>query len=41
MCIRDSNLTAEQVESLRKGKLYIQIDSEKASDGNLWGWLLR
>ncbi len=35
------NLTAEQVESLRKGKLYIQIDSEKASDGNLWGWLLR
>jgi hypothetical protein len=40
------NLTAEQVESLRKGKLYIQIDSEqnhseKAPDGNLWGWLLR
>jgi hypothetical protein len=35
------SLTAEQVESLRKGKLYIQIDSEKAPDGNLWGWLLR
>jgi hypothetical protein len=35
------NLTAEQTESLRKGKLYIQVDSEKASDGNLWGWLLR
>jgi hypothetical protein len=34
-------LTAEQVESLRKGKLYIQIHSEKAPDGNLWGWLLR
>ncbi len=34
-------LTAEQVESLRKGKLYVQIHSEKAPDGNLWGWLLR
>jgi CHRD domain len=34
-------LTAEQMESLRKGKLYVQIDSEKAPDGNLWGWLLR
>jgi len=34
-------LTPEQVESLRKGRLYIQIHSEKAPDGNLWGWLLR
>ena len=34
-------LTVEQVESLRKGKLYIQVHSEKAPDGNLWGWLLR
>jgi hypothetical protein len=34
-------LTPEQVESLRKGKLYIQIHSEKAPEGNLWGWLLR
>lgn len=34
------NLTPAQVESLRKGKLYIQIHSEKAPDGNLWGWLL-
>jgi hypothetical protein len=34
------DLTPEQVESLRKGKLYIQIYSEKAPDGNLWGWLL-
>jgi len=33
-------LTPDQVESLRKGHLYIQIDSEKAPDGNLWGWLL-
>ena len=29
-----------QLESLRKGHLYIQIASEKAPDGNLWGWLL-
>jgi len=34
-------LTPEQIESLKKGKLYIQIHSEKAPDGNLWGWLLR
>ena len=33
-------LTAEQVESLRKGRFYVQINSEKAPDGNLWGWLL-
>lgn len=35
------NLTPEQLVSLRKGRLYMQIHSEKASDGNLWGWLLR
>jgi hypothetical protein len=34
-------LNAEQLEGLRKGHLYIQIDSEKAPDGNLWGWLLQ
>jgi hypothetical protein len=33
-------LTSDQVESLRTGRLYIQIGSEKAPDGNLWGWLL-
>jgi hypothetical protein len=33
-------LTPDQLESLRKGRLYIQIGSEKAPDGNLWGWLL-
>jgi len=33
-------LNFDQVESLRKGRLYIQIGSEKAPDGNLWGWLL-
>lgn len=34
------DLTPEQMESLRKGKLYVQLHSEKAPDGNLWGWLL-
>ena len=35
------DLTPDQVQSLRKGQLYVQISSEKAPDGNLWGWLLR
>ena len=35
------DLSADQVESLRQGKFYVQIDSEKAPEGNLWGWLLK
>jgi hypothetical protein len=35
------DLTPEQVESLQKGRWYVQIHSEKAPDGNLWGWLLQ
>jgi hypothetical protein len=34
-------LTPEQLTSLRKGGLYVQIYSEKAPDGVLWGWLLK
>lgn len=34
------NLTPEQVTSLRAGRLYIQIHSEKGPEGHLWGWLL-
>jgi hypothetical protein len=34
-------LTPQQLASLRKGGLYVQIHSEKAPDGVLWGWLLR
>lgn len=34
------NLTDRQREALEKSALYIQIHSEKAPDGNLWGWLL-
>jgi hypothetical protein len=32
-------LTREQAASLAKGLLYVQVQSEKAPDGNLWGWL--
>jgi hypothetical protein len=34
------DLTPQQVESLRKGGLYIEIHSEKAPDGVIWGWLI-
>jgi hypothetical protein len=34
-------LTPQQLTSLHKGGLYIQIHSEKAPAGVLWGWLLR
>jgi hypothetical protein len=33
-------LSATQVEGLRRGRLYIQLHSEQAPDGNVWGWLL-
>ena len=33
-------LTARQIAAFRTGKLYVQIDSQKAPTGNLWGWLL-
>ena len=33
-------LTNAQVDDLANGRLYIQLHSEKAPDGNLWGWLL-
>ena len=33
-------LTAAQVEGLRQGQIYLQIHSETAPDGNLWGWLI-
>ena len=42
----DFRLTSEQSTALRTGRLYIQINSEKAPDsypwgpkGTLWGWL--
>jgi hypothetical protein len=33
-------LTSIQLADLEKGRLYIQVHSEKAPEGNLWGWLL-
>ena len=33
-------LTTVQIDTLRKGRYYIQIHAEQAPDGNLWGWLL-
>ena len=35
------DLTPEQLQALKKAQLYIQISSEKAPDGNLWGWFVR
>jgi CHRD domain-containing protein len=35
------DLSPAQIEDLRNGRMYVQIHSERAPDGNLWGWLLR
>ena len=35
------DLTPDQAAKLRKGGIYVVIQSEKAPDGALWGWLLR
>jgi CHRD domain len=35
------DLTPDQVKGLREGRLYIEVASEKAPEGNLWGWLLK
>lgn len=32
-------LTWEQVDDLAAGRIYVQLHSQKAPDGNLWGWL--
>lgn len=34
-------LNRAQVEDLKKSRFYVQINSEKAPEGNLWGWLLQ
>jgi hypothetical protein len=33
-------LTPDQIADLRNGLWYVQVQSERAPDGNLWGWLL-
>jgi hypothetical protein len=35
------DLTPAQIDDLRSGRIYVQIHSEGAPDGNLRGWLLR
>jgi len=34
------DLNSQQLQDLQNARLYIQLHSEKAPDGNLWGWLL-
>ena len=34
-------LTPVQIEAVKLGRFYVQVHSEKAPDGNLWGWLLQ
>ena len=33
-------LTSSQLRDAKEGRFYIQVHSEKAPEGNLWGWLL-
>lgn len=33
-------LSAAQLRAFKQGHVYVQIDSQNAPDGNLWGWLL-
>jgi hypothetical protein len=41
MIMGSFDLTPAEILGLKAGQFYIQIHSEKAPDGNLWGWLLR
>lgn len=34
------DLTPQQAQAVEKSSVYIQLHSEKAPEGNLWGWLL-
>jgi CHRD domain-containing protein len=34
-------LSPEQVRALERGRVYLQISSDRAPDGNLWGWFVR
>ena len=33
-------LNVSQLAALRKGGLYVEIDSDKAPEGDLWGWII-
>jgi hypothetical protein len=41
MIAGSADLTTEQVEEFHKGGIYLQIQSEKAPEGVLWGWFLK
>lgn len=34
------DLNPQQIADLQAGRLYVQLHSEKAPEGNLWGWLM-
>ena len=34
------DLTAAQTQEISASRYYVQLHSEKAADGNLWGWLM-
>jgi hypothetical protein len=36
-----AELDDDSLTALAAGRLYIQVDSESAPEGNLWGWLLQ
>ena len=36
----NASLSAKQISALRAGHFYVQVNSQKALDGNLTGWLL-
>lgn len=36
-----ADLTPQQIQNLKKGGIYVQIYTEKPTDGTLWGWLQR
>ncbi len=33
-------LNPQQLAALRKSSLYVEIDSDKAPEGDLWGWIM-
>jgi hypothetical protein len=33
-------LNAKQLAALREGRLYVEIDSDKAPEGDIWGWIM-
>ena len=34
-------LTPDQARALERSRVYLQISSERAAEGNLWGWFVR